>query len=413
VQLSFLKNQKTWYPKPLLLSPFVSDSRDQWHAYNLIRPNDLLRASAIRRVTTETSTGGVSSTRVHTTLTLRVTSLDFDTQSSALHVSGRVSEENKFVGLGSHHTLDLELQRTFTLEKADGWDSVALGMLKEAVDNKSRAQIWAVVMSEGLANICYITEHQTVLQQTVTTSVPKKRAGSTEHDKVGIPFQTDQSDGKLIRTKAISRFHSTLLETLLRALDISNPQSTSTEPRPLLLASPGFTAQNFHTYIKNYATSHTHKPLTALLPLITVTHSSSANLSALAEVLASPAVLSTLQNTKFARETQILDEFYTSLRRDDGRAWYGPKEVEKCVEKGAVGRGGGVLLISNRLFRAPDVAERKKWVALVDRVREVEGGEVRVLSEAHESGKRLETLGGVAAVLTFPLFDLDEDDGET
>jgi protein pelota len=118
-----------------------------------------------------------------------VTSLDFDTQRSALHVSGRVAEESNVAGLGSHHTLDLELQRTFTLEKADGWDSVALGMLKEAVDNKSRAQIWAVVMSEGLANICYITEHQTVLQQTVTTSVPKKRAGSTEYDKVGNPFE--------------------------------------------------------------------------------------------------------------------------------------------------------------------------------------------------------------------------------
>jgi protein pelota len=123
-----------------------------------------------------------------------VTSLDFDTQRSALHVSGRVAEESKFVGLGSHHTLDLELQRTFTLEKADGWDSVALGMLKEAVDNKSRAQIWAVVMSEGLANICYITEHQTVLQQTVTMSVPKKRAGSTEYDKVGKPFRIDRSE---------------------------------------------------------------------------------------------------------------------------------------------------------------------------------------------------------------------------
>jgi protein pelota len=177
-----------------------------------------------------------------------------------------------------------------------------------------------------------------------------------------------------------------------------------------LLASPGFTAQNFQAYIKSYATSTPHKPLQALLPLITVTHSSSANLSALAEVLASPAVLAKLSDTKFARETQLLDAFYTSLRRDDGKAWYGPKEVEKCVEKGAVGRGGGVLLISNRLFRATDVGERKKWVALVDRVREQEGGEVRVLSEAHESGKRLETLGGVAAILTFPLFDLDEDD---
>jgi protein pelota len=84
--------------------------------------------------------------------------------------------------------------------------------------------------------------------------------------------------------------------------------------------------------------------------------------------------------------------------------------VERAVEKGAVGRGGGVLLISNALFRAQNVAERKRWVRLVDRVREVEGGEVRVLSSQHESGKRLEGLGNVAAILTFPLEDLDEEE---
>ena len=49
---------------------------------------------------------------------------------------------------------------------------------------------------------------------------------------------------------------------------------------------------------------------------------------------------------------------------------------------------------------------------LVDRVREVEGGEVRVLSEAHESGKRLEALGGIAALLSYPIYDLDEDEEE-
>ena len=88
----------------------------------------------------------------------------------------------------------------------------------------------------------------------------------------------------------------------------------------------------------------------------------------------------------------------------------GVKEVLQCVEKGAVGRGGGVLLISNNLFRNQDTTERKKWVALVDRVKDVEGGEVRVLSEAHESGIRLEALGGIAALLSYPIYELDEDE---
>jgi protein pelota len=130
----------------------------------------------------------------------------------------------------------------------------------------------------------------------------------------------------------------------------------------------------------------------------------------LTEVLSSPAVLSKLADTKYARETALMDKYFELLRKDDGRAWYGPKEVEQAVDKGAVGRGGGVLLLSNALFRAQNVEERKRWVTLVDRVRDVEGGEVRVLSSLHESGKRLEGLGNVAAILTFPLKDLDEEE---
>jgi protein pelota len=128
------------------------------------------------------------------------------------------------------------------------------------------------------------------------------------------------------------------------------------------------------------------------------------------EVLQSPEVLARLKDTKYARETRLMEDFLTMLRKDDGRAWYGPGEVERAVDKGAVGRGGGVLLISNALFRAQDVAVRRRWVTLTDRVRDVEGGEVRVLSSEHESGKRLEGLGGIAAILTFPLEDLEGDE---
>ena len=138
-------------------------------------------------------------------------------------------------------------------------------------------------------------------------------------------------------------------------------------------------------------------------------HSSSGHLHALNEVLKSPEVLARLKDTKYARETRLMDEFMTFLRKDDGRAWYGPKEVELAAEKGALGKGGGVLLISDALFRAQDIGVRRRWVRLVDRVRDVEGGEVRVLSSEHESGRRLEGLGGIAAILTFPIEDLDED----
>ncbi|KAF2186671.1 hypothetical protein K469DRAFT_706664 [Zopfia rhizophila CBS 207.26] len=368
------------------------EPEDMWHAYNLIQPSDLVRARAIRRVTKTSDSGSVASQRITLDLTISVTSTDFDVGSGQLHVAGKVASENEHVKLGSHHTLDLELQRKFTLEKGDGWDSVALEQLREACDTEKRADLWAVVMGEGLANICLITEHQTILRQRVEVPVPRKRKGGLDgHDK------------------GMDKFYSTTLSTLLRHFDVVNAVQAD-KTTPLLLASPGFVAQSFLAYVKSEATRTTNKPLLALLPSILVAHSSSPHVHSLSEVLASPAITSKLSDTKYARETALMDKFYTFLRQDDGRAWYGPKEVEKAVEKGAVGRGGGVLLISNALFRAQNVAERKRWVGLVDRVKEVEGGEVRVLSSMHESGKRLEALGNVAAILTFPLEDLDEDD---
>ena len=179
------KSPKTWYTQRPS-SPQPQTNTPQWHAYNLIRPTDLLCASALRRVTTESATGSTASHRVHTTLLIRVRSIDFDPQAGQLHVAGQIAEENKFAKVGQFHTLDLELQRNFTLEKGEGWDSIALEVVREAINPQKAADAVAVVMQEGLANICFITQHQTVLRQRVETSIPRKRQGRAgDHDKVG------------------------------------------------------------------------------------------------------------------------------------------------------------------------------------------------------------------------------------
>ena len=153
----------------------------------------MLRASAIRRVTTTQETGSTTSNRVHLTLEIRVKNLDFDPQSSQLHVGGQIINETQHTKIGQHHTLDLELNRNFTLEKeigsdgeGVGWDSIAVQMLKDAVDESGnrRAEAVAVVMQEGVAHICFIGQFQTILEQKVEMSVPRKRPGGSDHDKV-------------------------------------------------------------------------------------------------------------------------------------------------------------------------------------------------------------------------------------
>jgi len=384
------------------------EPEDMWHAYNLVLVGDFLTASAIRRVTNEsTTTGSTSSQRVHMNLTIKVKSLDFDPQAGQLHVSGQIARENKYTKIGQHHTLDLELNRNFTIEKVvegkdggAGWDSVAQAQLMEAIDPNKSTEAVAVVMQEGLGNICFLTSHQTILKQRIEANVPRKRTGagrSADHDK------------------GLQKFFNIVLETLMRQLEALLENKDSSSNFPILLASPGFVAQGFLKYINETAASKGDKLLQELVKrkAFVVVHSSSGHLHSLNEVLNSPEVKARLQNTQYARETAVMDDFFALLRRDDSRAWYGPKEVEQAVEKGAVGRGGGILLINNALFRSQDVATRRRWVSLVDRVRDVEGGEVRILSSDHESGRRLDGLGGIAAILTFPIEDMDDlDDDE-
>ena len=339
-------------------------------------------------------------------LLVRVKSTTFDVQAGQLQVAGQIAEETQYARLGQHHTLDLELHRNFTLEKAEGWDSISLQIVKEACDIKKGASAWAVVMEPGTANIAILMGERTVLRQRVSVPVPGKRDGNAHAKVCTQPF--------LLRTKvapllivyqAMNKFFQTTLDTLLRHIDLN-------DSLPILLASPGYTASLFQKFIQDYAVQSGNKPLQSQKQNFLVVHSPTGQLHSLAQVLQSTEVTNRLKDTKYARETKLIDTFFDLMRKDEGKAWYGPKEVERAVEQGAVGRGGGVLLISNALFRAQDVAIRRRWVTLVDRVQKKEGGEVKVLSSEHESGKRLDSLGGIAAILTFPLFDLDEDQDE-
>lgn len=88
---------------------------------------------------------------------------------------------------------------------------------------------------------------------------------------------------------------------------------------------------------------------------------------------------------------------------DPQKAFYGYLHVSKADEQLAVES----LLVTDALFRNSNVEERKKYVALVESVRK-HGGHVYVFSSMHVSGQQLQQVSGVAAILRYPLPDLEE-----
>ncbi|WOO85577.1 Protein dom34 [Vanrija pseudolonga] len=368
------------------------DEEDMWHVYNLISEGDEVQAKTDRKVHTQSSTGTTTSFRVQLNLTIIVRKTMFSAAASTetngdksearavMSITGQVTEANDYVRVGAYHTLELEKGRKFRLTKATGWDSVALDRIAESTREGRGAEIGAVVCGEGTAAICLLSEHMTLVRQRIDCAVPRKRSGTSAHDK------------------AMANFLQTTYQAILRLIPFESLKA-------VVIASPGFTKDTLYDYIFQQATETNNKALLASRPKWVKVHSNTPHVHSLVEALRDPGVARMLQGAKFAREGLALDKFvelsykfHKMLASDELRAWYGPEHVALAVDRGAV----GTLLISDDLFRAADPAKRNKYVQMVDDVR-ARGGEAIIFSSMHESGVQLNLLTGIAAILTYPL----------
>ncbi|CAH2086260.1 unnamed protein product [Euphydryas editha] len=357
------------------------ESEDIWHAYNLISEGDSVTASTVRKVQTESSTGSSTSNRVRTTLTISVETIDFDTQACVLRLKGRNIVENQYVKMGAYHTLDLELNRKFTLHKPL-WDSVALERVEMACDPAASADVAAVVMQEGLAHVCLITPSMTLVRSKIDVTIPRKRKGFVQQHE-----------------KGLNKFYDAVMQGILRHIDFSIVKC-------VIIASPGFVKDQFFDYMMQQAIKTDNKLLIENKSKFLLVKASSGFKHSLKEVLQEPAVMNKISDTKAASEVKLLESFYTMLQLEPAKAFYGKKHVERANEAMAI----ETLMISDKLFRCQDIQMRKEYVSLVDSVRE-NGGDVRIFSSMHVSGEQLDQLTGIAAILRFPMPELEDSDG--
>lgn len=357
------------------------EAEDMWHAYNLIAVGDHLRSTTIRRVQTESATGSVSSNKVRTTLCIAVARVEFDTQACMLRINGRNVQENQYVKMGAYHTIDLELNRKFTLIK-EYWDIIALERVEMACDPAQHADLGAILLHEGLCHICLVTSSMTIVRAKIDMNIPRKRKGFCgQHDK------------------GLFKFYDAIIQGILRHINFEVIKC-------ILVASPGFVKDQFCDYMFQQAVKNDWKAIIDNKSKFLLAHSSSGHKHSLKEVLADPTVTARLADTKASSEVKALDNFFTMLHTEPDRAYYGVTHVEKANEALAI----ETLLVTDELFRSTDLPTRKRYVKLVESVKE-NGGEVRVFSSLHVSGEQLGQLSGVAAILRFPMPDIADDEG--
>jgi protein pelota len=286
--------------------------------------------------------------------------------------------ENEHVKLGAYHTLVLELHRAFTVHK-ETWDALDIDRIKQCTDPTASADVAVLLMTEGLAHLCLIGRTCTLTRAKIEVNMPRKKgAAAAGYDK------------------ALETFHQRVFAAVVKHIDWDIVKC-------LVIAGPGFAKDGFREYLDLEAQRREVRPLLLNRSKIVIAPASSAYTHAIKEVLASPAVALQIKDTKAALEVIALAEFMAMMGTDPSRAFYGPGHVRAAHEVGAI----QTLLISDTLFRTADPKLRSKYTSLVEEV-EAGGGNALIFSGAHSSGEQLNQLTGVAAILIFPLPELED-----
>mmetsp|Transcript_14264 Transcript_14264/g.35410 ORF Transcript_14264/g.35410 Transcript_14264/m.35410 type:complete len:535 (+) Transcript_14264:182-1786(+) len=428
------------------------ESEDLWHVYNLAAIGDKITAQTWRKVEKQQLSGTTQKERRRVRLTLDITKpVDYDAAGDELRFSGTNATANEYVALGANHTISLELNEKLELWK-DRWDSVFLDIVKDACDIRTSADTCVLLLdqAQGLAQFFLLTNVLAKVVFKVQTFLPKNRR-----------FEKGNYD------KALKKFYEKIVEGIKLHVNFAVVKC-------VVVAGPGFLKTEFLKWLKEdngknvggidfngwgnvagsgggnsgphskpnngggkknkggasnnsnsapaggagaSSSSSSGGSLRKVSEIFFEGSCSTANKQGLQELLDDPQVQKRIATTKASENVKTLDELYRRLQQDPERACYGFPQVRFALENAAVDK----LLVTDSLFRQKnDLTERRKYVDMVDECRQMTGkrDSVVVFSSQHVSGEKLAAVGGVAALLRYPVEHLmdygssDEEDEE-
>ncbi len=332
---------------------------DLWALYNILEKGDLVHARTTREVKTD-GVGRPSSKRLPVSMWLSVEKVHFDREMSRLRIHGKVKEAPEDLNIqGTYHTLSIRPDDQLIIAK-DHWYDYQLERLEKAQIEEEPIIVLAIDSDESC--IATIRTYGVDVNVEIRSRLPGKR----EHQK---------------REEALEKYYSEVSKALERTL--------SGKTGRIIIVGPAFTKEGIWRHLKN---SH---PETAKR-VVSVKSVSSGGLSGVYEAVRCGLVGSIAKHARVARETAVVEEVLARLGGSRGDVSYGTSEVENDATSGAI----EILLVSLQKLRDANDEERTR-IEQVMRTVESRNGKVNLISSEHEGGKKLDSIGGMAALLRY------------
>ncbi len=331
----------------------VDDPEDLWYLSHLIDAGDLVRGKTTRKVKIGDSENAKTVKKVMT-VTVEAESIDFSPDGVELRINGKVQEAPEDVPHGSYHAISLELGTEFTLQKKN-WLEYQKNKLKEATEKKATYLLCLFDREEALFALTKKSGYEILTR--IKGEVPKK----SKDDSIKKDFYAE----------------------ILKLLE---GYASRYKPENIIIASPAFYKEDLFKRLSNPLM----KEKTVLATCSDVEETS------LDEVIKRPELAPLLKSSRMRKEKVVVEELLTEINKNN-LAVYGWKETQEAVQAGAVNK----LLLTDEFIKkkrsAGDYTEVDELMKTVDSAK----GEVHIISAEQESGKKLNGLGGIAAILRY------------
>jgi len=334
----------------------VENMDDIWYLSHIIEKTDLVKGHTFRKI--KFGKEGDRKAKVEKKrifLTIEAEKTDYEAE--LLRIAGIVKQGPEDVPKGSHHTFNIEENSILTIIKQN-WLKYQLDKLKEASDVKS-PDILICILDREEAIFALLKRKGYEILTTIKGEVAKKD----------------------IEVKSKGSFYNEITKLL-------EEYSNRHKVKNIILASPSFWKEELIKQIKDQE----------LKKKIIQATCSSVDKSAINEVLKRPEIKEVLKQDRISKELKIVENLLAEISKQ-GAASYGFKETKQSAEAGAVKE----LLITDTFIQKKrnqnKYPEIDNLMKLVDKMK----GEIHVISGEHEGGKKLDGLGGIAAVLRFKM----------
>ena len=356
----------------------IDTEEDLWALYNIMAIGDCIKLATFRKVQHE-SGSKVTSKKRKMILTLRIEEIDYSPQ--GIRFRGKNVSQNEYVAIGQYQTDEIGINSFFSLYKSY-WDEMYLETLRKATDVTQTSEVVAILMEEGLANLFYITNTQTVNKGKINLTIPKKRNGSTQHDK-----------GR-------EKFFQQILEKFFKNINFENI-------KVVIVASPGFTQEDFRKYMEEKIENNKDfSNLKNNLKKIIYTHSSSGFKHSLEEILAKKEIKNLIKDVKVVDDVSVMERFNETLGIAMDKIFFGHKQFLIAFEKKAI----DTLIFTDGYLRKLSGKERKD---LSQKIKDLKGNtEVCQFSSLHTTGEKIDEFGGIVGILKYVLPELSEMEEE-